>query len=333
MVALYAGLDVSHKTTSICVVDRKGDIVLETSTETAPAAIALALKPYKRQLKHVGQESGTVAPWLEKELMRARYPMVCLDPLRASMALKARLNKTDANDARGLAQLLATGIFIRSHVKSIEAIRIRAALSLREALVNKERDLASVVRMTERRLVVEGPKAKKSAPRSASREAVRICKASTQTIIAALKQERQKLDKVVAALAREDDICRRLMTIPGVGPITALNFVAAIDNPERFESSRNVGAYFGLTPRQYQSGETSKSGGISHRGDNSVRKALYVAAFALIKTSKSDCQLARWGRRLAEAKGNKVAYIAVARKLAVLMHHLWIAGQNFDPKR
>lgn len=332
MVALFAGLDVSHKTTSICVVDAKGGILLETDTETTPDAIARALRPYKRQLRSVGQEAGNAAPWLEQELSRAKYPMVCMDPLRASLALRARLNKTDTNDARGLAQLLASGTFARSHVKTTEAIQIRTVLLLREAIVHKERDLTSALRMAERRLVVEG-KPKRSALRSEAREAVRTAKTSIKAAIAALHIERGRMDKVVEALAKEHDVCRRLMTIPGVGPIAALTYVSAIDNPHRFKSSRNVGAYFGMTPRQFQSGEISKSGGISHRGDSSVRKALYSASFAMLNKSKANFPLRRWGRKIAETKGARIAYIAVARKLAVLMHHLWVTGQDFDPTK
>jgi len=333
MVALFAGLDVSQKMTSICIVNVKGKVIFETDAETAPAAIAEALKPYKRQLKSVGQEAGNAAPWLETELKRAKFPMVCLDPLRASLSLKAKLNKTDTNDARGLAQLLASGIFVRAHVKSVDAIRIRAALVLREAIVAKERDLTSALRMSERRLVVDEVSRKRSVLRSESRDAVRMAKGCVRSAIANLQSERAKLDKMVASLAKGHDICQRLMTIPGVGPITALTFVAAIDDPTRFKSSRHVGAYFGLTPRRYQSGEVSKSGGISHRGDSSMRKALFIAATSLVARSGTDCSLRRWGRKLASAKGAKVAYIAVARKLAVLMHHLWLTGQEFDRHR
>lgn len=333
MVALFAGLDVSQKMTSICVVDAKGGVVFEADTETVPAAIARVLKPYKRQLKSVGQEAGNAAPWLEKELIRAKFPMVCLDPLRASLSLRARLNKTDTNDARGLAQLLATGLFVRAHVKSVDAIRIRAALVLRDAIVAKERDLTSAIKMTERRLVVEEVSRKRAVLKSESRDAVCIAKASVRSAITSLQKERAKLDKMVVSLAREHDVCQRLMTIPGIGPITALTFVAAIDDPLRFKSSRHVGPYFGLTPRLYQSGETKKSGGISRRGDNSMRKALYIAATSLLTRSGTDCSLRRWGRRLARTKGAKVAYIAVARKLAILMHQLWVTGQDFDAAR
>ena len=328
---LYAGLDVSYATTSICVVDAKGKIVHEALTDTAPEAIATVLKPYKRQLKCVGQETGNLAPWLEGELARAKYPMVCLDPLRTSLALGARLNKTDKNDARGLAQLLVGGTFTRSHTKSVEAIRIRAVLALRESIVRRGRDMARVIDMVERRLIVDQPKRRKVALRSTSREAVVDSLASTREGIAALTAQRRKLDKVIRELAKDSDVCQRLMTIPGVGPITALSFIASVDDPTRFASSRNLGAYFGLTPRAFQSGVSSRSGRISHRGNSDVRKALFIAAFCLLNRSRKDCALRRWGLRLAETKGRKKAYIAVARKLAVLMHHLWITGQDFDP--
>jgi transposase len=148
-----------------------------------------------------------------------------------------------------------------------------------------------------------------------------------------LQEQHEVLDRSVRAIAMGDNICCRLMSIPGVGPITALSFVVAIDDPARFTSSRVVAAYLGLTPRVFQSGVSLKSGGISHRGDSMTRKTLVAAARTLLLKAKTDCALKRWGLQIAKSKGYKIAYIAVARKLAVLMHHLWITGEDFDPAR
>lgn len=334
MPSLYAGLDVSDKSTAVCIVTAKGATVLETETATAPDAIAAVLKPFKRQLKCVGQESGNMAPWLEQGLARAKFPMVCLDPAKAHASLNGRLNKTDVNDARGLALILATGIYSRAHVKSVEAVRIRSVLLLRESIVRKGQDLSRSLTATGKRLKVDQQKAaKRVSLRSESREALRAALGIVKASAAAMSADRLKLDKIITALAKENDVCCRFMKIPGVGPITALSFFAAIDDPKRFASSRNVGAYFGLTPRTFQSGESSRSGGISHRGDSMVRRMLYIAAFSMLVKSKSKCSVRRWGLKVARTKGSKVAYVAVARKLAVLMHHLWVTGQDFDPAR
>jgi transposase len=333
MSGLYAGLDVSQETTKICVVDAKGAVQLETETATSPDAIAGTLKPYRRQLRCVGQESGNMTPWLEQALIKARFPMVALDPARAHATLNRRLNKTDTNDAHGLALLLASGLYSRAYTKRSEAVRIRALLVLRESIVRKGVDLASMIRMTEQRLVSDRQKQPRRASSNDGQQALGAALAIVKARTATLQDDRNRLDRIVTKLAKENDICQRLMTIPGVGPITALTFIAAVDDPKRFSSSRDVGAYFGLTPRTFQSGNSSRSGGISHRGDHSVRKALYAAAFSLVFRFKADCALGRWGRRIARIKGTRLACTAVARKLAVLMHHLWITGEEFDPER
>jgi transposase len=150
-----------------------------------------------------------------------------------------------------------------------------------------------------------------------------------QTTSLALLKEVKALDKIVASAAHSDRVCRRLMTIPGVGPITALTFRAAVDNPLRFKKSRDVAAYFGLTTRRYQSGNTDISGHISRLGDPSMRAVLYDAACTLLNNCKMQPALRRWGLDLAERKAFKVAAVACARKLACLMHRMWITQQDF----
>jgi transposase len=329
---LYAGLDVSYGKTSICIVDVRGKVVHRVEVETTPAAISAALMPFRRNLKLVGQESGNLAAWLQRGLTRNKFPMVCLDARHASSALGASINKTDTNDARGLALLLARGVYATAHVKTEEAIRIKTVLSLREAIVHKANDLRRASHMA---LKLNGHSAppRRRLRQSTVRNAVASAFESVAKSIKVLADHRTALDAVVAELASESPICQRLMTIPGVGPITALTFVAAVDDPYRFKSSRTVAAYFGLTPRTYQSGNLSVTGRISRRGNANVRKTLYVAANSLISRSGSKCSLKRWAVRLRKQKGLKIACVACARKLAVLMHHLWVTGQDFDPER
>ena len=329
---LYAGLDVSLRTTAICIVDAKGSVVAEYESETDAAAIADALKPYRRQLDAVGYESGVRLATLRKGLAREKFRLLCLDARHASAALKARLNKTDANDARALAQLVASGIYTLAYVKTDKATRIRTILGFREVFVRKTRDFNSALTMAGR-LVADLPTTRRRKTRSEGEIALEIATEETTKAANSLRSQLVKLDKLVSALAKDDPTCCRLMTIPGVGPITALTFFAGVDDPHRFKASRNVAAYFGLTPRVFQSGATTRSGRISHRGDASVRKALYGAARSLLVNARTDCSLRRWGLRLARTKGRKIAYVAVARKMAVLMHHLWVTGEDFDPSR
>lgn len=335
MPRLHAGLDVADRSTSICVVTEDGDTVLEAIAETTPEAIAAILKPFRRTLKSVGQEAGAQSAWLHRELLRLKFPMHCLDAFHAHSLLRTRLNKTDRNDARGLALLMAKGLFSPTHVKSEDAIRIRIVLGLRESILRKALDLDFAVRAAHKQLGSMTDKRKRRAKRLVSDEerAFEIAIRQAIAVSKSMTDHNRELTKVVNRLSANSSVCQRLMTIPGVGPITALTFVAAIDDPHRFKSSRGVAAYFGLTPRTHQSGNSGWMGGISRRGDSSVRKALFAAARSMIISSRSTSSLRRWGVRLASERGYKVAYVGVARKLAVLMHHLWITGQDFDASR
>lgn len=334
MPRFYAGLDVADLTTAICVVDQSGAKILESVSETTPEAIATVLKPYQRSLKLVGQEAGTRAAWLHRGLTHAKLPMCCIETRKAHAVLSTRLNKTDANDAYGLALLIANNLFTRAHIKTDEAIHVRAVLGLRNNLLEGIGALENAIRATRKTMRIQDPKIRGRRRRHTDGEdASEASLASVKAAITALEIERNKLDTIAKDLARTHPICQRLITVPGVGPITALYFVATIDDPLRFESSRDVAAYLGLTPIVRQSGQSSWSGSISRRGDTASRNALYMAARSLLLTSKSNCRLRHWGLRIAQAKGYKVAYIAVARKLAVLLHHLWVTGEKFDAAR
>jgi transposase len=333
MPKLFAGLDVADKTTAICVVDERGKVVNEVTAATTPEAIAKALKPYRRSLKAVGQEAGIKAAWLHRGLLRAKIPIHSLDPRHAHAALKMRLNKTDANDAFGLACLMAGGIFASAHIKSEEIIRIRIVLSLRDALVRQSVSLRLSLRMGAKLIGNEGLVAKLRTKPSARGDFVSSAASSILRAIEHLDVELSSLDRIVADIVDDYPVCARLMAIPGVGAITALTFVAAVDDPQRFRVSRDLGPYFGLSPRTFQSGEVRRSGGISHRGDRNARRVLFNAARIMLTNSRSQCSLRMWGLRIKDKKGLKVAATAVARKLAVLMHRLWVTGEEFDPAR
>jgi transposase len=337
MSKFHAGLDVADQTTAICVQDDVGKIIFETSVATTPTAIAGALKPYRQMLESVAQETGTKARWLHKELTKRRLPMLCLDARHTHAALAANRNKTDKNDARGIATLLCRGIFTTAHIKSDEALRIRLLLTTRRAMLRKALDLQIALRMTLKSFggCVEKKAGKITIKRTTlphdhlmSRLFLTTARASD-----ALMSEAEILDKMAVRMARADPICRRLMTVPGVGPITALTFRAGVDDPKRFKSSRDVAAHFGLTPRRFQSGQADFYGHISRMGDGAVRTALYQSARVLLTNSKSGSALRLWALKLAAKKPFKVAAVACARKLAVVMHRMWVTGRDFDPKR
>lgn len=336
MSAFYAGLDVSDRTTAICVIDAQGRSVLEESVDTNPIAIARALKPYGRMLQVVGQESGSKGPWLHKELSKRRLPVVCLDARLASANLSAQRNKTDKNDARGIANIIRTGWYSTAYVKSDEAHKLRLLLTHRRALKRKAIGLELTLRMS---VKVFGAGIEKKAGIITMKWGMRhpdpLLVRLAQTMIrarAALLAEVKTLDKLVTKLAKADRVCRRLMTVPGVGPQTALTFRAGVDDPHRFASSRTVGAYFGLTPRRHQSGLKDVSGRISRIGDESVRTSLYEAAVIMMTVSKSDCALRAWALQQREEKGLRRAAVALARKLAVVMHRMWVTERDFDAR-
>lgn len=221
-------------------------------------------------------------------MQRAGLPIVCLEALHTRASLAAQRNKTDRNDALGIAQLLRSGWCKTVHVKSDQAHRMRLLLAHRRALKRKAVDIEN-----------------------------------------ALLAEFNAMHKLVERLAVHDPVCRRFMTVPGVGPVTALAFKSSVDDPTRFRRSRTLGAHFGLTPQRYQSGAIDIQGSISKRGDGEVRVLLFEAARSMMIRSKLNSSLKSWGLRLAKKRGMKRAAIAVARKLAAILHRMWLDGSEF----
>ncbi len=338
MGALFAGLDVSQATTAICVVDKDGVRIFETETATTPMAIAVALRPYRRLLSKVGHETGDSASWLHKALTKRKFPMVSLDARRTRAALSAQRNKTDRNDARDIALLLSRGLEAEIYVKSDEAEHLRILLTYRSALRRRARDLVRTLTGTLRSM--EGTVSVKQDRICVSWDTRRYrdpgLAMSADAMVrahASMMVEANTLDELVRRYAHEDAVCQRLMTAPGVGPVIAVAFKAAIDDPSRFKQSRVVGAYFGLTPRRRQSGRSDFSTGISKFGDREVRASLYLAAQVLLSRSKSECDLRVWGLKLKARKGARLAYAAVARKFAIILHRMWVTERDFRSVR
>lgn len=261
-----------------------------------------------------------------------------MEARQVNAALSAMRNKTDRTDARGIAQVLRTGWYSPVHIKSREAHGTRALLSARKALLTKTIDLANGVRGL---LKIFGIRLPKSVDHGRFDDVVRpmieaddvLAHALLPLLDARLIVYRHFLDmdRRVKRAASHDEVCLRMMTVPGVGPIAALTFKAAVDDPARFRRSRTVAAHFGLTPRRYQSGEMDNHGRISKAGDSNVRAALYAAANALLMRTMAGSPIKSWGTRLMRTKGRRRAIVAVARKLAVLLHRLWADGTEFRP--
>jgi len=337
----FTGLDVGMDETAICVVDEKGKVVLETTVMTDPEAIKLALQPYLGRLRRVGHEAGSLSPWLHPELLKLGLSAICLETLHVRAALKAQRNKTDKADALGIAHIMRTGWFRRAHIKSEACYRLRLLLTHRRNLKRKFLDLENAIRHS---LKAFGIRSIKGVGRGGFAQAVREAVAGDALVSelidamlnarAALWKEYCRLHKLVVRLVAGHELCRRFMQIPGVGPIAALSFMTAIDDPSRFKRSRDVAAYFGLTSRRRQSGSSvDVQGRISKAGDADVRRALYEAASAMLTRFKRKDKVKTWGLSIAKRAGHRKATVAVARKLAVIMHAMWTDGTVYcgDP--
>lgn len=334
----YAGLDVSLRSCALCIVDEKGSVRLERELPCEIEAIADALADFPNPVARVGFEAGTMSQHLYFGLRDRGFDVVCMEARQVNAALSAMRNKTDRNDARGIAQVLRTGWFSPVHIKCRESHGVRALLSTRRALLSKTIDLANEVRGL---LKIFGIRLPSSVSHGRFDEVARglvemdevLAHAMLPLLDArrALYDQFLELDRRVKRAASRDEVCLRMMTVPGVGPIAALTFKAAVDDPARFRKSRTVAAHFGLTPRRYQSGETDNPGRISKAGDRDVRSTLYAAANALLMRTMAGSRIKSWGMRLMRTKGRRRAVVAVARKLAVILHRLWIDGTQFRP--
>jgi transposase len=331
----YAGIDVSLERSSVCVVDATGRIVREAKVASEPEALVRFFRELGVPLTRVGLEAGPLSQWLHAGLTGAGYEAVLLETRHVKAALSAMIVKTDRKDARGIAQLLRMGWYRPVHRKSPPAQEVRALLVGRKLLQAKLLDVELSIRGILRGFGL------KLGEVSRGRFAARVRElAAGQPILErvvgpmlrardALRAEYQVLHRAVLAIVREDAVCRRLMTVPGVGALVAITFASAVDDPARFRRSRAVGAHFGLTPKKYQSGETDVTGGISKAGDAMARTALYEAANVMLTRSSRFSTLKRWGLEVAERRGVRRAKVALARKLATVLHRLWVDGSEF----
>lgn len=331
----FVGIDVSLETSCVCIVDASGRVVRELTAESEPEVLATALLDTKLDFSRVGLEAGPLSQWLHAGLAQAGLPAVLIETRRLRAATKTMPVKTDRNDARAIAQVVRTGWFRAVHVKSVLSQELRGLLGARKLLVGKVRDLDNAVRALLRSFGLKMGQIGERAFAERARELVEG-RVALQTVLApllearaALLAQRDRLHRLVLMAVRSDPICRRLMTVPGVGPVTALTFCSAVDDPSRFTRSRAVGAHFGLTPRRYQSGETDRTGHISKQGDALARQALYEAANVLLTRTQRWSALKAWGITLAKRAGMRRAKVAVARKLAVVLHRMWRDGTEF----
>lgn len=331
----YAGIDVSLEVSHVAVVDESGRIVSEATVESEPAALAGYFERWRGPLVRVGLEAGPLSQWLHAGLAEAGLAVVCLETRQLKAVLKVQRVKSDRNDARGIAQAVRTGWYQAVHVKSLASQERLALLSARKLVGNKLRDVENGVRGLLRNFGIKLGALSRAKWETGVRERIEghpTLVAIVEPLVAvrkALRDQFAVLHRRVLAETRGDPTCRRLMTVPGVGAVAVLGFVAAIDDPTRFRRSRSVGVHFGLTPRRYQSGEVDRVGAISKIGDEMVRTLLYEAATTLLGRVRRFSSLKAWALRLAVKRGIKRARVALARKLAVVLHRMWLDGTEF----
>lgn len=330
----YVGLDASKKHTSVCVVDAGGDLLLEGVVESHPRAIIEFLRGKRLRFARIGIEAWGLAYWICEGLQRAALPAVCIETRQAHALLKTQRNKTDRTDARGIANLMRTGTYRVVHLKSQTSQQALALLTVRDLLKKKARDLGNAVRGL---LLGFGLKLDPRRPVTFDHR-VRLLTKNTfaRDVVTPLLEMRQLLleranivERQLAGIANEDPVCQLLMTAPGIGPITAVLYRSTIDDPHRFSRSRNVGPHLGLTPRTYQSGETERRGRITRHGSKNLRSALYLSALFVMREKSRSSWLKEWGSQIKARRGHRRAVVAVARRLAVTLHQMWLAGEPF----
>jgi transposase len=331
----YAGIDVSLESASVCVVEAGGRIVREAKVASEPDALIAWFGKLAVKVSRIGLEAGPLSQWLHAGMREAGLPVELLETRHVRDAFKAMPVKTDRNDARGIAQLMRLGWFRPVHCKSLPAQELRAVLTARKLVRGKHHDIEMSLRGILRGF---GLKVGRTTTRSFEGR-VRELVEGHPTLLAiadalllaraTLGEQLGKLQKRLVSLARDDARARLLMSTPGVGVLVALTYVAAIDDPARFRSSKAVGAHFGLTPKKYQSGETDVTGRISKIGDASVRTALYEAANVILTRPVKGSSLKSWAMRVAKRAGMRKAKVALARKLAVVLHRMLADGTRF----
>ena len=331
----YAGLDVSLELSSVCIVDVQGEIVCEAKVASEPEALIDFLRTRELPIARVGLEAGPLSQWLHAGLTAAGFETVLLETRHVKAALSAMTVKTDRRDARGIAQLLRLGWYRPVHAKSASAQEVRALLTARKLMQAKLLDLESGMRGVLRGFGL------KVGPISRGRFEVRVrelvdghamLETASDAMLAArtaLETEFKRLHRALLQLVRADPVCRQLMSVPGVGAIVAITFKSGVDDPTRFKRSRDVGPHFGLTPRKYQSGELDVTGSITKVGDRMVRTALYEAASVMLTRTVRFSPLKSWAMAVARRRGTKKAKVALARKLGVILHRMWVDGTAF----
>ena len=328
-------MDVSVKETSVCIVDETGKVCRELKVPSHPEDLVEVLKGAALPLERIGLEAGPLSQWLFSGMVDAGLPVICIETRHAKAFLKAQVNKTDRNDARGIAQMMRVKLFRLVHVKTLTSQKRRMLLTARKLLQEKaiaiENDVRGLLRNFGLKVGVVGTVGFEGRIRELV-ESMSDLAGIIEPLLVARQQLRASfmaLHRQLLSIVRDDEVSRRLMTIPGVGPVTSLAFTSTIDVPARFKNSKAVGPSLGLTPRLNQSGESHRLGRVSLCGDAMMRTLLYEAAQSLLTRVQKWSWLKAWAMNVAKRRGLHKAIVALARRLSVIMHRMWRDGSEF----
>ena len=315
--------------------DDTGRIVREVKVASEPEALLSVLKNSAYHFKRIGLEAGPLSQWLFSALAEAGLPAICVETRHMRAVLKAQINKTDRNDARGIAQMMRVGLYRPVHVKTLRSQKLRMLLTHRKLLQAKaiavENDLRATLRNFGLKVGVVGTVKFETRIKELVENMPDLVALVEPLLVVrrVLREQINILHRRLLAIVRDDEVCRRLMTVPGVGPVVALTYRATVDVPARFRKSKSVGAVFGLTCSRDQSGERDRPGAISRCGDEMMRAMLYEAAQSMLVRSTRWSWLKAWAMQIAKRRGMKRAIVALARRLAVIMHRIWVDGTEF----
>lgn len=333
--SVYAGLDVSLDAVAICVIGEAGEILWQGKVPADTGAISTTLRLWHADLARVGLEAGETSEWIGGHLVDEGFPVVCLETRHVKAALGAMPVKTDRNDAQGIAQIVRTGWFKAVHLKSAAGQRLRTLTAARKAAVRAVTSSEQVIRGLLRPLGLKIGAVTRARFEARVRQLIgtdHLLLTVFEPLLHMHKSLRESVaepHRLVLRAVRADPVCRRLMTMPGIGPVTALTFRTTIDDPARFRRSRSVGAYLGLTPRRYQSGEVDRVGRITKVGDGETRTALFEAANVVLRPTTRWSSMKAWAGKIADRQGARRAKVALARRMAVTLHRMWIDEQDF----
>jgi transposase len=331
-------MDVHKRETQVCIIDAEGTVVLEQRirTERGRFADVLGSRPRTR----IVLEASTESEWVAAALETLGHEVIVADPNYSPMyATRTRRVKTDRRDARALAEANRLGAYRAAHRLSAARRELRAALAVREAIVQTRTRYLLVLRSLLRRegIAVPTGSAATFARRLATVEvppALQSLLAPLRDLLAPLNAALEAADTTVATHLRSEPAAARLQSVPGVGPLTTATLIAALDTPTRFASAGHVAAYLGLVPREWSSGERQHRGGVTKTGNRRARAMLVQAAWGVWRDRHpASAPLRQWAEHLAARRGKRVAVVALARRLAGILFALWRDDTTFCADR